>query len=38
LRERFPLQVGMADVPTGLDLIPEEAFTSDRFKPAEAAP
>ena len=38
LRERFPLQAGMADVPTGLDLIPEEAFTSDRFKPTEAAP
>jgi hypothetical protein len=38
LRERFPLQPGMADVPTGLDLIPEEAFTSERFRPVEPSP
>jgi hypothetical protein len=32
VRERLLALPGMADVPTGLDLIPEDAFTSDRFR------
>lgn len=38
LRERLALQPGMADVPIGLDLIPEESFTSERFRPVEPGP
>lgn len=32
VRERLLAEPGMQDVPTGLDLIPEDAFTSDRFR------
>jgi len=32
LRERLSAMPGMRDVPVGLDLIPEDAFTSDRFQ------
>ena len=32
VRQRLLALPGMADVPTGLDLIPEDAFTSDRFR------
>jgi hypothetical protein len=31
-------QPALRDLPTGLDLIPEEAFTSDRFRVKEATP
>jgi len=36
--EAFAAQPGMQGVPAGLDLITEDAFTSDRFRPAEARP
>ncbi len=32
VRERLLAEPGMQEVPTGLDLIPEDAFTSDRFR------
>lgn len=38
VRERLLSEPGMADLPTGLDLIPEEAFTSDRFRGTGGAP
>jgi hypothetical protein len=31
-------QPALRDLPTGLDLIPEDAFTSDRFRAKEASP
>ena len=38
VRERLLSEPGMADLPTGLDLIPEDAFTSDRFRGTGGAP
>jgi hypothetical protein len=38
LREPMSAQPSLRDLPTGLDLIPEEAFTSDRFRTKEATP
>jgi hypothetical protein len=35
LRERLGGQAGTDAMPTGLDLIPEDAFTSDRFRASE---
>ena len=36
VRERLLAEPGMSEVPTGLDLIPEDAFTSDRFRGGDA--
>jgi hypothetical protein len=38
LREPMEGQPSLRDLPTGLDLIPENAFTSDRFRSRETAP
>jgi hypothetical protein len=38
LRESIAAQPALQDVPSGLDLIPEAAFTSDRFRSQEPAP
>jgi hypothetical protein len=38
IRESIAAQPALRDVPTGLDLIPEEAFTSDRFRSREPTP
>jgi len=38
LRQQLSLQPGMHDIPTGLDLITEDSFTSERFRPAESTP
>ena len=38
LTESFAAQPGMQQLSTGLDLITEDAYTSDRFRPVEARP
>jgi hypothetical protein len=38
LREPMAAQPSLRDLPSGLDLIPEGAFTSDRFRAKEASP
>ncbi|MBM4007831.1 MAG: hypothetical protein FJ292_09805 [Planctomycetes bacterium] len=38
LREPIAAQPSLRELPTGLDLIPEDAFTSDRFRNREGAP
>jgi hypothetical protein len=38
LRDAVPSHAALANVPLGLDLIPEDAFTSDRFRSAGVVP